>query len=94
MSVSLSTQPEVTVQAPPERLVVPFGHDLVEADVLRVRGTHPFLQVDVVLVSDPEAPDPEVPLEFVLHASELSPGAMERLHTSWGTRGWETRDTG
>lgn len=63
----------------PSRVVVPWGMELVEADVLRVTGTPPFVQVHLTLAADPAVPDPEGPVQFVLHASELPPDAVERL---------------
>jgi hypothetical protein len=61
------------------RLVVPWGVDLVEADVLRVTGSPPCVQVYLALAEDPAARDPAGPVEFILHGSELPADAMEQL---------------
>jgi hypothetical protein len=69
-----------------DRIVVPLGVDLVEADVLSVTGRPPFVQVHLSLVSEATKSDPDRPLKFVLHSSELPCDPTRPLAAAWGVR--------
>lgn len=68
------------------RLVVPWGTELVEAKVLSVTGSPPLVQVHLALAEDTAGVEPEGPLEFVLHGSELPPDEVRHLARSGQVR--------
>ena len=68
------------------RLVVPWGTEFVEADVLGVTGSPPLVQVHLAIADDTAAADPEGPVEFVLHPSDLPPDAVRHLTQSGPVR--------
>lgn len=53
------------------RVVVPWGCELLETHVLRTTGERPAVLLHLALPDDPEVPDADGPVEFVLHVSEL-----------------------
>lgn len=53
------------------RVVVAWGNEVLETQVLRTTGEEPGVLLHLVLPDDPEVPDADGPVEFVVHLSEL-----------------------
>jgi hypothetical protein len=56
---------------PEGRVVVVWGGEVVETQVLRTTGERPAVLLHLALPADPEVPDADGPVEFVVHLSEL-----------------------
>ncbi|MFP5347501.1 MAG: hypothetical protein ACLGIA_10785 [Actinomycetes bacterium] len=67
----LSPTPGSTPDVSSRFVVVSWGGEMVEAEVLDVRGVPPHVQLHLALPSDPAVPDDAHRLEIDVHVSEL-----------------------